>query len=188
MCLLTRGAGTSLQRGIEKVKLASRVQSAQQRAWRRLRAQSTASLVTGVPGSVLSVSMSLALMMELALRRFGGGGPTMGLLRSPRMGRGWSRASVPCLCPPPLPQVTPLPGTGRRGSPSTPPLPRPLPRVTPPPPGTGRGPAAEGALTKHPPAALAQDAGQVLLALGALVPVWDNYRARGGRPGHGWAP
>lgn len=25
------------------------------------------------------------------------------------------------------------------------------------------------------------------LALGALVPVWDNHRARGGRPGHGWA-
>lgn len=44
------------------------------------------------------------------------------------------------------------------------------------------------ALTKHPSAVLAQDAGQVLLALGALVPVWNNHRARGRWSGHGWAP
>lgn len=35
---------------------------------------STASLVTVVPGRVLAVSMFLALMMELVLRRFGSGG------------------------------------------------------------------------------------------------------------------
>ena len=87
LCLLTRGAGQVCS-PTEKVKLASRVQSGQQMAWRPLRPQSTASLVIGVPGSVLSVSMFLALMMELDLRRFGGGGPRMGLLRFPRMGRG----------------------------------------------------------------------------------------------------
>lgn len=47
---------------------------------------------------------------------------------------------------------------------------------------------AWGALTKHPSAVLAEDAGQVLLALCALVPVWNNHRARGGWSGHGWAP
>lgn len=60
--------------------------------------------------------------------------------------------------------------------------------VSPPAPRDRQGTGSAGGLTKRPPAALAQDAGQVLLALSALVPVWDNYRARGGRPGHGWAP
>lgn len=181
-CVYSLGELGQVCSPIEKVELGPGY-TGQQRAWHRLRAHLTASLLTGAPGSVLSVSMFLALMMELDLGRFGGGGPRMGLLRFPRMGRAVEPSLSALSLPPPLPQVTPPTRNRQRRVPSPPPLPRPLPQVSPPDPGQ----AAEGALTKHPPAALAQDAGQVLLALGALVPVWDNHRARGGRPGHGWA-
>ena len=116
-----------------------------------MRPQSTASLVIVVPGRVLAVSM--ALMTELTLRRFGGGDPRIGLLGSPRLRSAVEQAlTALLLCSrPPTTGDTILPREWQ---------------VT----GWGRG-----ALTKHPPSVLAQDAGQVLLALGALVPVWDNH-------------
>lgn len=52
--------------------------------------------------------------------------------------------------------------------------------------GVGRGELR--GLTKHPPAVLAQDAGQVLLALGTFMPVWGNHGAWGRWSGHDWAP
>lgn len=39
----------------------------------------------------------------------------------------------------------------------------------------GVGGERKGLLTKHPPAVLAQDAGQALLALSALMPVGDDH-------------
>lgn len=92
----------------------------------------------------------------------------------------------PSLCPvyaPAPPQVTPRPeqaGESPRPLPLPPP---PSPQVSP----TDPGQAAEGAaLTKHPPAALAQDAGQVLLALGALVPASGGQSPSPGRPAWPW--
>lgn len=68
LCLLA-SLNTSVRCAVEEAKPESVVSSAQQRAWRGVRAQSTASLVTS-SGSVSPVSMILALTMELALRRF----------------------------------------------------------------------------------------------------------------------
>lgn len=105
-CLILEKAGyekrlvsllTSLNKTVGRaveVKLEPVVKSAQQRAWHRVRAQSTASLVTVVPGRVLPVSMFLALMMELALRRFGGGGLRDRASRGPQVQ--CSRPLLPC--------------------------------------------------------------------------------------------
>lgn len=82
------------------------MKSAQQRAWHGVRAQSTASLVTVVPGRVLPVSTFLALMMELALRRFGGGGPRDRASRGPQAQ--CSRPSLPCFRVPPRKQQVTL--------------------------------------------------------------------------------
>lgn len=107
--------------------------------------------------------MFLALLMELVLRRFGGGGLGIGL---PGVTKAYECGGVG---PHRLASMPTIPQA--RGDTA-------LPRVT-----SDR--LRAGALTEYPTAALAQDAGQILLTLGGLVPVWDNHRTVRGRSGHG---
>lgn len=108
--------------------------------------------------------MFLALLMELVLKRSGGGGPGIVL---PGVTKAKECGGAGPHCPASMPTIPQATGD----------MP-PLPRVT-----SDR--LRAGALTKHPTAALAQDAGQVLLTLGGLVPVWDDHRTVRGRSGHG---